>query len=446
MNEQLTPAMQRRIQVLQHYMRAMESGDVDAIAAVLNEAEQDRALERMILEFNEVYQHEDHTLVSPADVALVQQHLTAILAVKAAATEEAPVQSLDSKDSPDYTLSPPPYVALDNAPEPEGEGVHNITHQQVHKALPARKAPIQVLPARQMTPQKWYRTRRNWVVAAVAAVLIALLLLPNSGALASQMLSFFRVQNFQPVQVTKQDVQTLSSRPIPSLEDLGTVHIQPGSLQTHDNLVETQAAQMVSFPILLPHYLPRGISGTPDFGVIDGGHGTFTFGASKAHAFFVKNGYGNVNIPANLDGATFDLTTTAGVVIAYGNQADTQFMVVEVPSPAVRATGKASLDELRNVVLSLPGLPPQLVAQLRQINLSSGIVPLPIPSGIDSQSVTVHGTTGLLLTSNISTTIEQIKKFPAGSAVVWQMHGIIYALGGTVSDTNQLLTSANSLR
>jgi len=33
MNEQLTPAMQRRIQVLQHYMRAMESGDVDAIAA-----------------------------------------------------------------------------------------------------------------------------------------------------------------------------------------------------------------------------------------------------------------------------------------------------------------------------------------------------------------------------------------------------------------------------
>jgi len=153
-----------------------------------------------------------------------------------------------------------------------------------------------------------------------------------------------------------------------------------------------------------------------------------------------------VNIPANLDGATFDLTTTAGVVIAYGNQADTQFMVVEVPSPVVRATGKASLDELRNVVLSLPGLPPQLVVQLRQIDLSSGIVPLPVPSGIDSQSVTVHGTTGLLLTSNVSTNIEQIKKFPAGSAVVWQMHGIIYALGGTVSDTNQLLTSANSLR
>ncbi|HET7640319.1 MAG TPA: hypothetical protein VFK47_16465, partial [Ktedonobacteraceae bacterium] len=118
---------------------------------------------------------------------------------------------------------------------------------------------------------------------------------------------------------------------------------------------------------------------------------------------------------------------------------------VEVPSPVVRATGNATLQELRDFVLSLPGLPASLVTQLKQIDLNSGIVPLPIPSGVDSQSITVHGTSGLLLTSNVSTTIEQIKKFPAGSAVIWQTHGIIYALGGTVSNTNQLVTSANSL-
>jgi hypothetical protein len=241
-------------------------------------------------------------------------------------------------------------------------------------------------------------------------------------------------------------VQTLSSHPIPTFDDLGTLQIQPDSLHAHENLTEAQAARMVNFPILLPTSLPRGIPGTPDFSVIDAGHATFTFSASKTHAFFVKNGYGNVNIPANLDGATFEITTTAGIVIAYGNQTTTQFMVVEVPSPVVRATGNASLQELRDVALSLPGLPPQLVAQLRQIDLNSGIVPLPIPTGVNSQSITVHGTSGLLLTSNISTTIQQLKKFPAGSAVVWQTHGIIYALGGTIADTNQLLTSANSLR
>lgn len=442
MNEQLTPDGQRHVQVLQRYMLAMESGDTNSMATVLREAEQDRALERMILEVNDFYQQEDHTLADPADVSLVQQFLlNTIPAMREKETVVTSIQSLDSKVSPVYAQSP---VMLETVSEPEK--TPETIHQQTSKRLQARKAPTQVLPSRKIAPQKWYQTRRNWILAAIAAILVALLLLPNSGALASQILSLFRVQQFQPVQVTKQDVQTLSSRPIPTFDDLGTLQIQSNSLQTHENLTAAQAAQLVKFPILLPTSLPRGISDTPDFSVIDAGHATFTFSASKAHAFFVKNGYGNVNIPAHLDGATFDITTTAGVVIAYGNQAATQFMMVEVPSPVVRATGNASLQELRDVALSLPGLPPQLVAQLRQIDLNSGIVPLPIPTGVNSQSIMVHGTTGLLLTSNISTTIEQLKKFPAGSAVVWQTHGIIYALGGTISDTNQLLNSANSLR
>ena len=49
MKERLTPDTQRHIQVLQRYMLAMESGDIDSMAIVLCEAEQDRALENMIL-------------------------------------------------------------------------------------------------------------------------------------------------------------------------------------------------------------------------------------------------------------------------------------------------------------------------------------------------------------------------------------------------------------
>ena len=443
MNERLTPDTQQHLQVLQRYMLAMESGDIDSMAIVLCEAEQDRALENMILEVNDFYQLEDHTIAEPADVMLVKQRL--LNTIPAMRENEPSVrtsaQSSDSNVNPVYTQT---QGMLETVSEPEN--APDTIHQQTSTRSQAKKVPTQVLPSRKIAPQKWYQTRRNWLLAAIAAVLVALLLLPNSGALANQLLSLFRVQQFQPVQVTKQEVQTLSSRPIPTFEDMGTLQIQSNSLQTQDNLTRDQAAQLVNFPILVPNSLPRGISGTSDFSVIDAGHGTFTFSASKAHAFFAKNGYGNVTIPASLDGATFDVTTTAGVVIAYGNQTTTQFMIVEFPSPVVRATGSASLQELRDVALSLPGLPPQLVTQLRQIDLNSGVVPLPIPSGIDSQSVTVHGTQGLLLTSNISTTIPQLKKFPAGSAVVWQTHGIIYAVGGTISDTTQLLNSANSLR
>jgi hypothetical protein len=442
MNEQLTPDAQRHLYVLQRYMLAMESGDIDSMAIVLHEAEQDRTLENMLLEVSDFYQQEDHTTPEAADVTLAQQLLLNTIATKRENETSlgATAQSSNSKVNPIYT---PSQGMLETVLEMKK--TPDTIRQLTSTRSQAKKTPIQVLPSRKIAPKKWYQTRRNWLLAAIAAVLVALLLLPNSGALANQLLSFFRVQQFQTVQVTKQDVQALSSHPIPTFNDMGTLQIQSNSLQTQDNLTQAQAAQLVNFPILVPGSLPRGISGTPNYSVIGAGHGTFTFSASKAHAFFLKNGYGNIKIPANLDGATFDVTTTAGVVIAYGNQTTTEFMVVEFPSPIVHATGSASLQELRDVALSIPGLPPQLVTQLKQIDLNSGVVPLPIPSGIDSKSITVRGTQGLLLTSNISTTIPQLKKFPAGSAVVWQTHDIIYAVGGTISNTNQLLDSANSL-
>jgi hypothetical protein len=421
----------------------MESGDIDAMAIVLREAQQDRALENMLLEVGDFYQQEDHTTPDAADVMMAQQLLLDTIPAKRENElfAGASAQSSSSKVNSIYAQT---QGMLETVSEPEKTS--DTINQLTSTSSQAKKAPTQVLPSRKIASQKWYQTRRNWLLAAVAAVLVALLLLPNSGALANQLLSLFRVQQFQPVQVSKQDVQALSSRPIPTFHDMGTLQIQPNSLQTQDNLTQAQAARLVNFPILVPGSLPHGISGTPDFSVIGAGQGTFTFSASKAHAFFLKNGYGNIHIPANLDGATFDVTTAAGVVITYGNQETTQFMVVEFPSPVVHATGNASLQELRDVALSIPGLPPQLVTQLKQIDLNSGVVPLPIPSGIDSKSITVRGTQGLLLTSNIATTIPQLKKFPAGSAVVWQTHDIIYAVGGTISDTNQLLNSANSLR
>ncbi len=436
MNEQLTPDAQRHLQVLQRYMLAMETGDIDSIAFVLHEAEQDPALEHMILEVNDFYQQEDLTIADAADVKQAQQFLHTTIPV----TMDNAAYTHSSSSTENATFIPAQGM-LEPMPEKAPGTIHSLTNSR----LQAKKAPIQVLPSRKIAPKKWYQSRRNWLLAAIAAILVALLLLPNSGALASQILSLFSIQQFQPVQVTKQDVQSLSSRPIPTFADMGTLQIQPGSLQTQDNLTQHQAAQLVNFPILIPKTLPRGISGTPDFSVISAGQGTFIFSASKARAFFVKNGYGNITIPANLDGSTFDVTTTAGVVISYGNQTTSQFMIVEFPSPVVRATGSASLQELRDVALSIPGLPPQLVAQLKQIDLNSGVIPLPIPAGIDSQSITVRGTQGLLLTRNIATTIPQLKKFPAGSAVVWQTFGIIYAVGGTISDPNQLLNSANSL-
>jgi hypothetical protein len=311
--------------------------------------------------------------------------------------------------------------------------------------LQGRKVATPVFPARMVNSPKWYASRKSWIAASAAAILIVILLVPGTSALASQLLSLFRVQSFQPVQVTHQDVTALAQYSAPRVDDLGSIQFQANSFQMRNNLTKDQAVKSVKFPVVFPGQLPDGVSNSPAYSVVEAGHGVFTFSATKLHAYLVKNGHGNVKIPANLDGATFDVTTTAGVVIKYGYHGGNPFVIVEMPSPVLRATGSASLEQLQDFLLSLPGLPASLVAQLKQIDLSKGTMPIPVPAGVDAHTVTVKGASGVLLNSTKTATIENIEQFPVGSVVVWQTKNILYAVGGITTNTTQLLATANSI-
>ncbi len=419
--------MQQRVGVLQRYMRALECGDVETLATLLKEAERDRTLEGMILEVNAVYQHEDHTIVQDDDVAIAQQLLLKI-ADQTTRREEMERPAFHSENDAVHVQATAPIRSDDHATMKKG-----------------RNGVTSVFPAKMTAMRKWYRSPKTWIATAVATVLIALLLLPGTSVLASQFLSLFRVQQFQAVQVTHQDIATLSQYSAPSIDDLGKVQFQAQSFHIQNNLTQAHAAHAVKFALTLPHQLPQGIDNDPAFSVIGGGHGVFTFSSAKMHTYLVKNGHGNVQIPTSLDGATFDVTTTAGVLVKYGYRTGNPFLIVELPSPVIRATGKASLQELRDFMLSLPNLPPQLVAQLKQINLNNGTIPLPVPAGIQTRSVTVHHTSGLLLSSSKTKSVENIEQFPAGNMLIWQENGIIYALGGITVNASQLLAAASSL-
>jgi hypothetical protein len=264
-----------------------------------------------------------------------------------------------------------------------------------------------------------------------AAVLLALLILPNASALADQFLSLFRVQQFQPVSIDPRD---FASHPLPGIQDFGTWQLSANSLNTQNNLTQVQAQRLVTFHIVQPGNLPRGLNQNPAFAVLTGGQLTFTFSAAKTHAYLVRNGHGNMTIPANLDGAKFIVSVASGVEMNYGSR-DKDFLVIEIPSPTIRTASSASLNELRDFMLSLPNLPPQLVAQLRQIDLNSGTIPIPIPPQLTTRRVTVHGSSGLLLAD----------KTPIGGVLVWQTHDMIYALGGNMGNAAQLLAVANML-
>lgn len=462
------PSVQHRIQVLQHYMRAMECGDVETIATILEDAGHDQGLERMLLEVNAVYQHEDRTIVRAADAAAAQQMLLTL----AEETIFPVYSSWSRKNGSSNRFQQGEYIFLsqnrlsENTPGRKEMfhsssnvrkvseqaalynthgGQDNNTNGNPEQKIQGRKIATPVFPARIVNAPQWYSSRKSWIAASVAAILIVILLVPGTSALASQLLSLFRVQNFQTVQVTHQDITALSQYSAPRVDDLGSIQFQANSFHMRNNLTQEQAVKSVQFPVVLPAKLPDGVSNSPAFSVVEAGHGVFTFSAAKLHVYLVKNGYGNVKIPANLDGATFDVTTTAGVMIKYGYHGGNPFIVVEMPSPVIRATGSASLEQLQSFMLSLPGLPPSLVAQLKQIDISKGTMPIPVPAGVDAHTVTVNGASGVLLNTTKTTTIENVKQFPVGSVLVWQSKNIIYALGGITTTATQLLAAANSI-
>src|SRR5690348_13167446 len=83
MKEQLEQKIQQRINSLHRYTTAMEHGDLDTMTIILEAAQYDPILERMIVEVNEVYQIADRTVVHPDDVVAAQEMLQTTFAEQA---------------------------------------------------------------------------------------------------------------------------------------------------------------------------------------------------------------------------------------------------------------------------------------------------------------------------------------------------------------------------
>lgn len=299
-----------------------------------------------------------------------------------------------------------------------------------------------------------HRGRRRWTLAAAAAILLALIVMTTHvDALAGQFLGLFQPQTFQPVSV---NLQTFRNGVGEDLQNFGHLDINAPDLSSITHPTEAQAQQYLSFKLLVPDYVPKGVGKATQFSLVESSEATFTFNAGQARAYLAQTGQGSVTIPPALDGATYTITVGAGVVINYGTHCQAQsqnvngfnlgtaalgcsggmpFYVAEIPSPVIRATGTASLEDLRSFLLSLPRLNSSARVLLQDVNLATGVVPLPIPPQIQAQTVTTHGAQGVLMVdSSLSV-----------SALLWQTGGIVYVVAGATTDGTAIMDSANSL-
>ena len=112
-------------------------------------------------------------------------------------------------------------------------------------------------------------------------------------------------------------------------------------------------------------------------------------------------------------------------LLSYGSGGTSrdELIVAQAGELVVDVEGNVSLPEMRDFLLGLPGLPPPVISQLRQIQNWNETLPIPMPvDRVHWQSTKINGSQGLLLDDNSG----------VGSAAIWHANGHLYGVAGTL--------------
>ncbi|MFI5267354.1 MAG: hypothetical protein ACHQ7M_08265 [Chloroflexota bacterium] len=296
---------------------------------------------------------------------------------------------------------------------------------------------------------------RPAVALPIAAALVAALVtLTPARGLAEQILPLFRVQDVAPITVDQ------VSQPLPDLSKLGDMSPSPREVRMQPTQVTNlgAASSAVGFTVQTPSHLPSGLGPQPSvIATTNGSTLNFTFRAAKARAYLDSTGHPNVSMPAKFDGATLTLHVPAAASLAYlpagtsvadlkaaasGGKPDASrinqllngsgILILEAKSPELDATG-VSPDELRDFLLSLPGIPDATKAQLRSIGDWRNTLPVPAAPGSNLHKVSVNGAPGVAGRNG------------SAQMVLWVKNGMVFVATGPKLDESALLSLASSV-
>ncbi len=279
-----------------------------------------------------------------------------------------------------------------------------------------------------------------FALAIVGAVAIPLTAVLVAGA---DPLSIFQPTEVRAISVTPADAKAMHA--LPPLDAFGTIRgtRSPGLDEVAS---ASEAAQDAGYALRLPPDVPASLGKNVHYQVTQRARTSFTFDQTKAAGWARDHKVTLRPLPRGLNGATFTATLKPVTIVTYGTppkshkgergvRRGTFLAVVQAPVPSVTSSG-ASLQTLAGWFASQPGVPPHLVAQIKAIGDPTQT--LPIPVRFDKQTATkvdVDGVQGLAIGDETG----------IGSAIVWMKDGKLYAVGGTLTQS-QVLALANDLR
>lgn len=305
--------------------------------------------------------------------------------------------------------------------------------------------------------KRWFSFPAVRFVSAALVIVALGLAFPGTRALAGELLNLFRVQQVTvvPVDFTGLEQLTgdgaLGNRFTELISDSVDMQQEPGEPVQAANAEE--ASELAGFTVRIPAGLtPSQINVTGEAAF------SMTLDRMKAQALLDEAGRSDLILPASVDGAQISVSIPASVSVAFGTcprpgsgesgnheQSATErrypdcVILAQIPSPSVNAPASLDIEALARIGLEFTGMSPAEAAEFTStVNWTSTLlVPIPRNAAIHEQ-VSVDGVTGTL----IQRSSEETPQY----ALLWVRDGIIYAISGLGTDSQQAIEMANSLQ
>ena len=300
---------------------------------------------------------------------------------------------------------------------------------------------------------------RPALLAVTALVILGLFMtLTPVSSLADQLFKTFRVQQFAAVtvrvpgmkmlpqaqQITPEQQQQL----LQLLAPLGT----PQTDATKDTVaqvpdVATAKAFLAQYgaTFQVPGRLPAAFSGqTAQYGTAKPTSSSYTLNVDVAKQYLAMANQPQLSSlpwPDGVTQLTFGLDTPAAVATFYGDKQQ-GFGIVQMANlpnagagagPALKLPAELDVNAFRAALLALPGLPQDTVDQLKNVKDWDRTLIIPVPEDATTKNVTINGNAGLLILDGQG----------RGSLLLWQANGNLYAVGGTLNETDVTLVATS---
>jgi hypothetical protein len=307
------------------------------------------------------------------------------------------------------------------APDRAGQPDVDAGWARLSAGLPDRSAVRELAPV----PRRRAAVLRR---PAAAALAVGLVLAGAGVAAANDWLPIFHTEKVATVSVQTSDLVAL-----PDLSAYGDVQVTGGG-NPHQVADAAAAGSFTGLHVPEVVQLPIGVSGDPTYQVLGQVSGVFTFSAQKAATAAAKAGQPLPPVPAGLDGSGVRLVAGPGVAEVWGQAKGLPTLVVgRTVAPTAFSSG-APFATMRDYLLSLPGISPQLAEQLRAFSGDGTTLPLPVPADqVTSSAADVNGHPATVL----------VTRDQGIAAVVWVDKGVLTAVAGAVGDDEALAIARN---